>query len=131
MKHHQQRKTHLAHSNADSHLSSHCAGFDKQMDVVSLFDAAGHSPACFWIGGFESNAANNVGNPRGGFFYVLMSQMFSWNISGNPMEQYFTEWESGYPKNRSKNSQPSLPSFAFYFPSEAVTQDLPAVGFAV
>ena len=62
-KHQQQRKTHLAHSNADSHPSSHYAGFDKQMDVVSLFDAAGHSPACFWIGGFESNAANNVGNP--------------------------------------------------------------------
>lgn len=62
------------------------AGFDKQMDVVNLYDLAGHSPACFWIGGYESDPVNN---------------MFSWNVSGNPMEQYFTEWESGYPKNRS------------------------------
>lgn len=62
------------------------AGFDKQMDVVNLYDNAGHKPACFWIGGYESDPSNN---------------MFTWNISGNSMEQYFTEWESGYPKNRS------------------------------
>jgi len=61
-------------------------GFDKQMDVVNLYDMGGHQPACFWIGGFESDAANN---------------MFTWNISQRLMEQYFTEWESGYPKNRS------------------------------
>ena len=35
-------------------------GFDKQMDVVNLYDLAGHSPACFWIGGYESDPLNNV-----------------------------------------------------------------------
>ena len=55
------------------------------MDVVSLFSAAGHSPACFWIGGFESDSENVV---------------FSWNISAKAMDKYFIEWESGYPKNR-------------------------------
>ena len=55
------------------------------MDVVSLFSAAGHSPACFWIGGFESDPENVV---------------FSWNISAKAMDKYFIEWESGYPKNR-------------------------------
>eukprot|EP00090_Calanus_glacialis_P004283 TRINITY_DN13165_c0_g1_i1.p1 TRINITY_DN13165_c0_g1~~TRINITY_DN13165_c0_g1_i1.p1 ORF type:complete len:218 (-),score=42.18 TRINITY_DN13165_c0_g1_i1:197-850(-) len=62
------------------------AGFDKQMDVVNLYTSAGHSPACFWIGGFESDAS---------------SMVFTWNISSQVMEKYFTEWESGYPKNRS------------------------------
>ena len=36
------------------------SGFDKQMDVVNLYDLAGHSPACFWIGGYESDPVNNV-----------------------------------------------------------------------
>jgi len=61
-------------------------GFDKQMDVVNLYTSGGHSPACFWIGGFESDAS---------------SMVFTWNISSQVMEKYFTEWESGYPKNRS------------------------------
>ena len=30
------------------------------MDVVNLYDLAGHSPACFWIGGYESDPLNNV-----------------------------------------------------------------------
>ena len=41
----------------------------------------------------------NVEKPQ----WPTNAQMFSWNMSGNPMEQYFTEWESGYPKNRCKN----------------------------
>jgi len=61
-------------------------GFDKQMDVVNLYSSAGHSPACFWIGGYESDPINMV---------------FTWNISGRVMDKYFIEWESGYPKNRS------------------------------
>lgn len=61
-------------------------GFDKQMDVVNLYTSAGHSPACFWIGGYESDAENMV---------------FTWNISARVMDKYFIEWESGYPKNRS------------------------------
>ena len=28
-------------------------GFDKQTDVVALYTRGGHSPSCFWIGGFE------------------------------------------------------------------------------
>jgi len=63
------------------------AGFDKQTDVVSLFSFGGHSPACFWVGGFESNSA---------------TMMYTWNVSAAVMSQYFTEWESGYPKNRSE-----------------------------
>ena len=61
------------------------SGFDKQMDVVNLYTSAGHSPACFWIGGYESDAENMV---------------FTWNISARVMDKYFIEWESGYPKNR-------------------------------
>ena len=45
----------------------------------------------------------------------FLVQMFSWNVSGNPMEQYFTEWESGYPKNRYRSHPLLLPSFAFCF----------------
>ena len=56
------------------------------MDVVNLYTSAGHSPACFWIGGYESDAENMV---------------FTWNISARVMDKYFIEWESGYPKNRS------------------------------
>ena len=63
-------------------------GFDKQMDVVNLYSSAGHSPACFWIGGYESDPTNMV---------------FTWNISGRVMDKYFIEWESGYPKNRLEN----------------------------
>ena len=40
--------------------SPHYSGFDKQMDVVNLYELAGHSPACFWIGGYESNPISNV-----------------------------------------------------------------------
>lgn len=61
-------------------------GFDKQMDVVNLYTSGGHSPACFWIGGFESDPS---------------TMLFTWNISSQVMDKYFTEWESGYPKNRS------------------------------
>merc|ERR1711890_205387 len=32
----------------------------KQMGVVNLYDLAGHSPACFWIGGYESDPLNNM-----------------------------------------------------------------------
>ena len=28
-------------------------GFDKQTDVVNLFSNGGHSPSCFWVGGYE------------------------------------------------------------------------------
>ena len=98
------------------------------MDVVNLYDLAGHSPACFWIGGYESDPLNNVT-----FLSIIINQfflniiffhnmkasslvqMFSWNVSGNPMEQYFTEWESGYPKNRYRSHPLLLPSFAFCF----------------
>lgn len=59
-------------------------GFDKQTDVVSLYSDGGHSPACFWIGGSERNKFK-----------------FTWNTSGIVMKTEFTEWESGYPKNRS------------------------------
>jgi len=61
-------------------------GFDKQMDVVNLYSTGGHSPACFWIGGYESDPENMV---------------FTWNVSARVMDKYFIEWESGYPKNRS------------------------------
>lgn len=65
------------------------AGFDKQTDVVGLYTSGGHSPACFWVGGYQSD----------------MSDMtFRWNVSNIIMSQYFTEWESGYPKNRSRAS---------------------------
>lgn len=64
-------------------------GFDKQMEVVNLYTSGGHSPACFWIGGFESDPQNMI---------------FTWNISSQVMEKYFTEWESGYPKNRTEPS---------------------------
>jgi len=61
-------------------------GFDKQMDVVNLYSNGGHSPSCFWIGGYESDPENMV---------------FTWNVSARVMDKYFIEWESGYPKNRS------------------------------
>ena len=51
----------------------------------------------------------NVEKPQ----WPTNAQMFSWNMSGNPMEQYFTEWESGYPKNRCKNFFPLFTCF-FY-----------------
>ena len=73
------------------------SGFDKQMDVVNLYTSAGHSPACFWIGGYESDAENMV---------------FTWNISARVMDKYFIEWESGYPKNRwieTKLTVPGIP----------------------
>ena len=73
------------------------SGFDKQMDVVNLYTSAGHSPACFWIGGYESDAENMV---------------FTWNISARVMDKYFIEWESGYPKNRwieTKLTGPGIP----------------------
>ena len=60
-------------------------GFDKQMDVVNLYSTGGHSPACFWIGGYESDPE---------------SMVFTWNVSARVMDKYFIEWESGYPKNR-------------------------------
>ena len=41
-------------------------------------------------------------------YWLNIIKMFSWNVSGNPMEQYFTEWESGYPKNRCPASPPLL-----------------------
>ena len=66
------------------------SGFDKQMDVVNLYSAAGHSPACFWIGGYESQPEQMV---------------FTWNVSARVMDKYFIEWESGYPKNRCTASQ--------------------------
>ena len=55
------------------------------MDVVSLYSNGGHSPSCFWIGGYESDAENMI---------------FTWNVSARVMDKYFIEWESGYPKNR-------------------------------
>ena len=61
------------------------SGFDKQMDVVNLYSTGGHSPACFWIGGYESDPEN---------------MLFTWNVSARVMDKYFIEWESGYPKNR-------------------------------
>ena len=61
------------------------SGFDKQQDVVNLFSLGGHSPACFWIGGYESDPENLY---------------FTWNTSARVMDKYFIEWESGYPKNR-------------------------------
>ena len=150
--------------------SPHYSGFDKQMDVVNLYELAGHSPACFWIGGYESNPISNVNIYKKKWWYNCKSslekwftirselffwplcirkfklflqqafslgalfsvqialfawftkirwsrnesywlnivKMFSWNVSGNPMEQYFTEWESGYPKNRCPASPPLL-----------------------
>ena len=126
------------------------SGFDKQMDVVNLYDLAGHSPACFWIGGYESDSVNNVNS----YLSLAIScyhfhlhcrfynidfitskcslQMFSWNVSGNPMEQYFTEWESGYPKNRWKKLLAfCLALLSTLLPPECCTQDLPALGFAV
>jgi len=63
------------------------SGFDKQTDVVKLFGLGGHSPSCFWIGGFESNSD-------------LLQ--FTWNVSAVVMNHYYIEWESGYPKNRSE-----------------------------
>lgn len=70
------------------------SGFDKQMDVVNLYSAAGHSPACFWIGGYESQPEQMV---------------FTWNVSARVMDKYFIEWESGYPKNRCTFSQTVAP----------------------
>ena len=55
------------------------------MDVVNLYSSAGHSPACFWIGGYESDPQQMI---------------FTWNVSARVMDKYFIEWESGYPKNR-------------------------------
>lgn len=55
------------------------------MDVVNLYSNGGHSPSCFWIGGYESDAENMI---------------FTWNVSARVMDKYFIEWESGYPKNR-------------------------------
>ena len=83
------------------------SGFDKQMDVVNLYTSAGHSPACFWIGGYESDAENMV---------------FTWNISARVMDKYFIEWESGYPKNRwieTKLTGPARDSFRCYSPSSS------------
>jgi len=65
------------------------AGFDKQTDVVNLFSNGGHSPSCFWVGGYESDSS---------------TMLFTWNVSTTVMSQYFTEWESGYPKNRTSGS---------------------------
>ena len=42
------------------------------MDVVNLYTSAGHSPACFWIGGYESDAEHMV---------------FTWNISARVMDK--------------------------------------------
>ena len=56
-------------------------------------------------------------------------QMFSWNVSGNPMEQYFTEWESGYPKNRYRSHPLLLPSFAFCFSIWTCYTGLASCGF--
>ena len=55
------------------------------MDVVNLYSTGGHRPACFWIGGYESDPENMI---------------FTWNVSARVMDKYFIEWESGYPKNR-------------------------------
>ena len=30
----------------------------------------------------------------------ISDMTFRWNVSNTIMSQYFTEWESGYPKNR-------------------------------
>ena len=60
------------------------------------------TPSTMWINHFRSSILHNTFNvekPQ----WPTNAQMFSWNMSGNPMEQYFTEWESGYPKNRCKN----------------------------
>lgn len=56
---------------------------------MNLFSLGGHSPACFWIGGYESDPENLY---------------FTWNTSARVMDKYFIEWESGYPKNRSKTT---------------------------
>ena len=77
-------------------------------------------------------------------YWLNIIKMFSWNVSGNPMEQYFTEWESGYPKNRcptspappplrsvqQKNAFCLLPLLLFVWLSFC-TQDLWALGIAV
>ena len=34
-------------------------GFDKQTDVVNLFNDGGHSPSCFWVGGYEVGRAES------------------------------------------------------------------------
>ena len=45
------------------------------MDVVNLYSTGGHSPVCFWIGGYESDPATMV---------------FTWNVSARVMDKYFT-----------------------------------------
>ena len=51
------------------------SGFDKQMDVVNLYDLAGHSPACFWIGGYESDPVNNVNSYQSVLLIYFISMM--------------------------------------------------------
>jgi len=60
-------------------------GFDKQTDVVRLFNEGSHSHSCFWIGGYQ---ADEYGS------------QYYWNASSKPMSHHFTEWEEGYPKSR-------------------------------
>ena len=56
------------------------SGFDKQMDVVNLYDLAGHSPACFWIGGYESDPVNNVNSYQSVLLIYSISMMWEWTL---------------------------------------------------